>query len=106
MTKSHQYQDPAVLPNRLWKYRKRLGFSQRKVATLLGHLTSNHVSDYEAGRRRPSLTTALKLEILYRVPVAFLFPEEYRRLRDVLRAREERMRFQDKVDERQTPEPA
>jgi transcriptional regulator with XRE-family HTH domain len=79
-------------PNRLWKYRKRMGFSQRQVAAIMGYLSPADISRCEHGRKVPSLVTALKFEIVYRVPVAFLFPELYHRLKDQLRAREERLR--------------
>ena len=78
--------------NHLWKYRKRMGFSQEEVAAILGHVNATHVSVYERGRKLPSFITALKLEIVYRVPVAFLFPDLYIRLKTSLRAREERLR--------------
>lgn len=78
--------------NRLWKYRRRMGFSQRQVALILGYASPTHVSRYEHGAKLPSLITALKLEIVYRVPVAFLFPELYAHLKVELRAREERLR--------------
>lgn len=78
-------------PNRLWKFRKRMGFTQHEVAAILGYHTSTDISHYEHGRKLPSLVTALKLEIVYRVPVAFLFPEVYHALKQQLRAREERL---------------
>jgi transcriptional regulator with XRE-family HTH domain len=46
------------------------------------------LSRYERGHILPSLTTALGLEIVYRVPVAFLFPDLYEELRDQIRSRE------------------
>ena len=45
------------------------------------------VSHYEHSRALPPLPIALSLEILYRVPVAFLFPAMYDDLK--LRIREE-----------------
>lgn len=69
-----------------------MGFSQRQVAQIFGYLSQTDVSQYERGRKLPSLVTALKFEIVYRVPVAFLFPELYRWLKNQLRAREEGLR--------------
>lgn len=69
-----------------------MGFSQRQVAEIMGYLSPTDVSHYEGGHKVPSLVTALKFEIVYRVPVAFLFPEIYRQLKERLRAREERLR--------------
>ena len=72
--------------NRLWMYRKRMGFSQRQVAALIGYASAEHVGHWEHGRKLPSLVTALKLEIVYRVPVAYLFLEDYARLKTEIRA--------------------
>ena len=80
------------IANQLWKYRQRMSFSQRQVAAILGYVSPYHISEYERGPKLPSLTTALKLEIVYRVPVAFLYPELYRALKDRLRTKEERLR--------------
>ena len=76
-------------PNRLWRYRRRMSFSQQRVANLAGYLTPSDISRFERGERLPSLIMALKLEIIYRVPVAFLFPDLYVRLRQAIRAKEE-----------------
>ena len=82
----------ALIPNRLWRYRQRMGFSQPQVAAILGLLSRHHICEYERGQKRPTLVTALKFEIVYRVPVAFLYPELYKQLKERLRAREERLR--------------
>ena len=58
-----------------------MGYTQKQVAALLGHSTLAHVSAYERGKRFPSLETALKLEVILCVPVAFLFEDWYRELR-------------------------
>jgi len=91
-SKTHRKQSPS-LQNQLWIYRKRMGFSQKDVASLLGHKTTSHVSDYEQGKRLPGLETALKLEIILRVPVAFLYGELYEELKQSLRKTEERLKF-------------
>lgn len=44
------------------------------------------------GERIPGLVNALKLEIVYRMPVAFLFRDLYSNLKNEVREREERMR--------------
>ncbi len=80
----------AHFPSRLWRYRRRMGFSQRHVAELAGYLTPSEISRFEHGERLPSLLMALKLEIIYRVPVAFLYQDLYLRLRDSIREKEER----------------
>ena len=71
--------------NNLALYRRRMRFTQKQVAKLLGHADATMVSHYEHGRALPPLVTALSLEIIYRTPVAFLFPalrdELHRRIR-------------------------
>src|SRR5262245_35308613 len=92
MSKVTQSRRRPRMPNRLWLYRKRMGFTQRHVADLTGYHGRAEIGRFERGVRLPSLHTALKLEIVYRVPVAFLFPELYLRLKERLRAREEELR--------------
>jgi transcriptional regulator with XRE-family HTH domain len=46
------------------------------------------ISRYERGKSLPPLSTALRLEIIYRVPVAFLFPDLYDQLRHLIRGEE------------------
>ena len=65
--------------------------SQKQVAKLLGLKNVSVLSQYERGRSLPSLERALGLEIIYRVPVAFLFPTLYEELRDRIRAKEEQI---------------
>ena len=54
-----------------------MGFTQKHVARLLGQRDESMVSHYEHGRALPPLPVALKLEIILRTPVAFLFPGFY-----------------------------
>jgi DNA-binding transcriptional regulator YiaG len=74
--------------NQLVVYRKRLRLSQKAVARLLGHISTAMISRYERGKSVPPLSTALRLEIIYRVPVAFLFPGLYDQLRNLIRGEE------------------
>ena len=76
------------IKNNLWIYRKRMGYSQKVVARLLGHKSLAHISDYERGKRLPGLETALKLEIILRVPVAFLYQSHYTELKRKIRETE------------------
>ena len=80
------------IKNDLWTFRKKMGFSQKGVAYLMRMKRTNDLSRYEHGKRFPNLKNALKLEIVYRTPVAFLFAELYRRLRDEIRRRQERLK--------------
>jgi len=75
--------------NNLVLYRRRMGFSQKQVSHLLGQCDSSMVSHYEHSRAMPPLAVALSLEIIYRVPVAFLFPSLYDHLKLSIRSEEE-----------------
>ncbi len=85
----------ARVTNCLWKYRKRMGFTQRQVSAILTHMSQPNLSHLERGDKLPTLITALKLEIIYRVPVAFLFPAHYARLKAAIREKEERILTED-----------
>jgi transcriptional regulator with XRE-family HTH domain len=76
-------------PNNLVLYRRRMGFSQKQVARLLGHRDTSMVSHYEHNRALPPLAIAFGLEIIYRVPAAFLFPGMYDELKRKIRQDEE-----------------
>ena len=78
--------------NDLVLYRRRMGFSQKQVARLLGQRDSSMVSHYEHSRALPPLIVALSLEIIYRTPVAFLFPAMYDELKRQIRDEEETLR--------------
>ncbi len=69
--------------NSLVLYRKRMG------SQLLGYRDTSMVSHYEHSRALPPLLVALSLEIIYRVPVAFLFPVMYDELKKHIRRHEE-----------------
>jgi transcriptional regulator with XRE-family HTH domain len=79
-------------PNNLLLYRRRMGFSQKQVSRLLEHRDASMVSHYEHGRSYPPLPVALRLEIILRVPVAFLFPHLYEDSKQRIRQTEESLR--------------
>lgn len=66
-----------------------MGFNHRQVAALLGDTDPSMVSHYEHGRALPSIEAALSLEIIFRTPVAFLFPRLYDQLKTRIRERED-----------------
>lgn len=78
--------------NRLMLYRKRMKLTQKEVAAILGLRTPGVLSHYERGTSRPSLERALALEIVYRVPVAFLFPNLYEDIRARIRDKESQLK--------------
>jgi transcriptional regulator with XRE-family HTH domain len=73
--------------NRLWLARKRRGLQQKQVARLLDHKTIDQISRYENGTRVPTLETALKLEIIYGIPLRLLFTSLYKEVRDTIQKR-------------------
>jgi transcriptional regulator with XRE-family HTH domain len=75
--------------NSLFIFRRRMGFSQKHVARLLGFPDTSMLSRYERGKSMPPLNMALSLGIVLRVPVEFLFPGLYDGLRNRIRAEEE-----------------
>jgi len=77
--------------NSLDIYRRRMKFSQRHVAHLLGYKDNSVWSKYERGDRLPSLANVLKLGIILRVPIEFLFNTLHDELRDQIRTEEERL---------------
>lgn len=76
------------IKNSMWTARKRMGFSQKEVARALGLRRTSVLSRYEHGTRIPGLINALKLEIVYRIPVAFLYGDLYRELKEEIRKKE------------------
>ena len=79
------------IKNDLWTYRKKIGLSQKRAAYFMGLKGANNLSRYEHGKKLPSLINALKLEIVYRTPVAFLFGGLYDRLKKESKEREEKL---------------
>lgn len=75
--------------NRLVHYRRRMRFTPRQIARLIGHKDSTAVCQFESGARLPSLINAFRLGIILRVPVEFLFPALYDELRERIRVAEE-----------------
>lgn len=69
----------SIKQNKLWNARKRTGLELKQVARLASK-TTEEISRYERRLNEPSLKTALKLEIIYRMPVKLLFPELFKEL--------------------------
>jgi transcriptional regulator with XRE-family HTH domain len=77
--------------NSLWSARNKMGFSQKRVACALGLRRTCELSRYEHGTRIPGLINALKMEIVYRTPVAFLYSDLYIELKGKIREKEEQI---------------
>lgn len=75
--------------NSLDIYRRKMRFSPEEVARFLGHKSTTTWSNYVQGQRLPTLVNALRLGIILRVPVEFLFPSLYDSLRLQIRTEEE-----------------
>lgn len=76
-----------TLSNYLRTFRMRAGLSQDEVAALLGVAGGSEVSRHETFRRLPTLTTALRYEAIFGVPVRELFAGEYQKVETDLQAR-------------------
>jgi transcriptional regulator with XRE-family HTH domain len=63
--------------NRLAQFRKRNLISQKQVGILLGHKGYDQVSRYERGVKLPSLKDALKLGLLYKLPIKVLLDDYF-----------------------------
>ena len=59
--------------NLLALIRRKKGLEQKQIAALLGHKTTDAVSRFERGVKMPGLKTALKLGIIYGLPVQVIF---------------------------------
>jgi DNA-binding XRE family transcriptional regulator len=75
--------------NHLVHYRKRLRFTQVQVMSILGWKNKKGLCRIESGDVTPTLATALKLAIIYRVPVEFLFASLHRNLLTQIRMKEQ-----------------
>jgi transcriptional regulator with XRE-family HTH domain len=64
--------------------RKRLGYEQKQIAVLLGHKNTYQLSRYETGQRIPSFKEAIKLSVLYAIPLRTLFDRYFRQYRQEL----------------------
>lgn len=69
-----------------------MGLTQEHVAAALGLKRSKLLSRLEQEYRTPQFRTAIKLSAIYRVPIEFLFPKLYERVRLEIRRREEALR--------------
>ncbi len=78
----------SVEVNSIWKYRKRAGMGQKRVAHLLNHPDNSLFSKWERGEVVPNLRNLFKLACIFRVPVETLYPDVYRECGDEVDERE------------------
>jgi transcriptional regulator with XRE-family HTH domain len=67
---------PKKIRSRLVLARKRMRFDQKQIAELLRH-SSVQLCRFEVGEQIPRLKVAIKLAILYRLPIRTLFHALY-----------------------------
>jgi transcriptional regulator with XRE-family HTH domain len=77
--------EPRHLTNKLQIYRKRKALRLKQVASLLGRKNTAQLSRYEAGSAVPSLKTALKLAIIYNIPIQVLLEGYFEACREEVR---------------------
>ena len=77
-------------PNLLYVARLERGLSQRDVAAIIRLRGTQALSKYERGIAMPPVRIAMRLEILYRIPFAFHYPNMYVAERLMIREAEER----------------
>ncbi len=81
--------------NRLWRYRTARQFSQKHIATLLGHRNTAQVSRWENGQKTPTLANALMLSHILKAPVEALFADHATELQAEIDARTEQTHHAD-----------
>ena len=75
------------LESYLRTYRKRTGFSQEEIASLLGCQSGAKVSRYEQGEREPNLRAVFAYEVIFRAPASLLFAGMYEKVERGVRER-------------------
>ena len=75
------------IPNRLRKYRKACGLTQRDAARILGFADASCISRWEHGVSLPSPMNLFRLAALYGVLVDGLYIDMLRTVREEIRGR-------------------
>lgn len=88
---------PNIKTTRLWLVRKKSGHEQKQIAKLLGRSVPQ-ISRYETEQRVPSLKTALKLSIIYKLPIRLLFQDYYDECRREINSRVKSFKRQAKMN--------
>lgn len=83
--------DLKKIVNYLRLYRRKKGLSQKKMADLMGFRTTSSISNYERGNKLPYLINLLKLEVICRTPIAFLFRGHIEKLKKEILKKEQRL---------------
>jgi transcriptional regulator with XRE-family HTH domain len=75
------------LGNYLRSHRRKSGLSQRQLGELLGYVNEVQVSRHEKSEAVPPLGRVLGYHIVFRVPIAALFPRIYEDVREAVETR-------------------
>lgn len=67
------------------------GLTQRQLAHVLGYQSVSSLSHLESGRKLPSLTTAMKLEVALQRLIPDIFPGLYNQVRDPVARRRQQL---------------
>ena len=81
--------------NNLALSRKKNALEQKQIARILGQKTVNQISRYERGLEIPNLKNALKLQIIYRLPIHILFYGCYESCLKEIRKQEKKINFKE-----------
>ena len=79
--------DHRTHPNTLRQYRRKRGLRLRDVARAIGLASHEHIAHWEKGRGLPSLTNALKLQLVLQCPIEILFLDLRNALREDIQLR-------------------
>lgn len=77
--------------NQLALVRHRRAIEQKQVAVLLGHKGIDQLSRYERGVKLPSLKAALKLGLIYKIPIRVLLDGYLNTCREEIKREEEKL---------------
>jgi transcriptional regulator with XRE-family HTH domain len=81
----------SLIKNYLLRLRRYRGYSQKHVALLLGLKSARAISDFETGRRLPTLKLAMTLEIVLGTKVSEMYVDLHRELGLAAVHREDRL---------------
>lgn len=89
---------PNANKNSLALRRKHFGYEQKQIAELLGNKPIQQISRYETGARVPSIKTAIKFAIIYKLPVRVLFDNYFRECEAELKTKLETSGLRNRFD--------
>ena len=79
------------IKNHLFRLRRIRGYSQKRLAHLLGQRSTRSISDYERGRKLPPVTVAMSMEIVLGTKLSEIYGDLYQELGLQAVAREDRL---------------